>query len=91
MSDCERLVKTSVPLAYSKHTSRFLSVWLFSLPLVLVEALGWRLIPPVAVISWALLSIEEVRRACACPSACTHMPAYAHACTHVQGSVSPES
>ncbi len=60
VSNCERIVKTSVPLAYSKHTSRFLSVWLFSLPLVLVETLGWRLVPAVAIISWALLSIEEV-------------------------------
>lgn len=50
-----------MPLAYSKHTSRFLSVWLFSLPLVLVDTLGWRVVPTVAIISWALLSIEEVR------------------------------
>lgn len=60
IGNCERIVKTSIPLAYSKHTSRFLSVWCFSLPLVLVEQLGWRMIPSVAVICWALLCIEEV-------------------------------
>ena len=60
ISDCERIVKTSIPSAYSKHTSRFLSVWCFSLPLVLVEQLGWRMIPCVGVISWALLAIQEV-------------------------------
>lgn len=60
ISSCERIVKTSIPLAYSKHTSRFLSVWLYSLPLVLVGSLHWRTIPVVAVIAWALLSIEEV-------------------------------
>jgi hypothetical protein len=36
------------------------SVWCFSLPLVLVEAMGWRMVPVVAGACWALLSIEEV-------------------------------
>jgi hypothetical protein len=56
----ERIVKTTVPLSYSRHTSRFLSVWCFTLPLVLVEALQWRMIPCVAIITWSLLCIEEV-------------------------------
>jgi predicted membrane chloride channel (bestrophin family) len=60
LSNCERIVKTSIPLSYSKHTSRFLSVWCFSLPLVLIEQLSWRMIPAVTIICWALLSIEEV-------------------------------
>ena len=60
ISNCERIVKTSVPEAYSKHTSRFLSVWCFTLPLALVSPLGWRMIPCVAITSWALLAIEEV-------------------------------
>ena len=60
LSNCERIVKTSIPLSYSKHTSRFLSVWCFSLPLVLIEQLSWRMIPTVTIICWALLSIEEV-------------------------------
>ena len=60
ISNSERIVKTSVPAAYSAHTSRFLSVWCFSLPLVLIEPLGWRMLPCVALVCWALLSIEEV-------------------------------
>jgi putative membrane protein len=60
ISNSERIVKTAVPQAYSKHTSRFLSVWSFSLPLVLVVRLGWAMIPCVAAICWALLCIEEV-------------------------------
>ena len=41
-------------------TLRFLSVWSFSLPLVLVGKLGVTMIPCVAAICWALLCIEEV-------------------------------
>jgi ion channel-forming bestrophin family protein len=33
---CERLVQTPVPLHYVRHTSRFLTLWCFMLPLVLV-------------------------------------------------------
>ena len=40
IGNCERIVKTSVPLSYSVHTSRFLSLWSFSLPFVLVNCLG---------------------------------------------------
>lgn len=36
---CERLVQTPVPLHYVRHTSRFLTIWCFLLPLVIGEAL----------------------------------------------------
>lgn len=32
---CERLVQTPVPLHYVRHTSRFLTIWCFLLPLVI--------------------------------------------------------
>jgi len=57
---CERIVKTTVPVSYSRHTSRFLSMWCFTLPIVLVDMLHWRMIPLVIIISWALYVIEEV-------------------------------
>jgi len=31
-----------------------------TLPLVLVELVGWRMVPVVAMICWALFVIEEV-------------------------------
>jgi Bestrophin, RFP-TM, chloride channel len=34
---CERILTTPVPRSYSRHTSRFLTVYLFTLPLVLVS------------------------------------------------------
>ncbi|CAN0581594.1 unnamed protein product, partial [Ectocarpus sp. 12 AP-2014] len=36
---CERLVQTPVPLHYVRHTSRFLTIWCFLLPLVIGENL----------------------------------------------------
>lgn len=57
---CERLVQTPVPRAYARHTSRFLSIWLLTLPLALVTTSRWTTAPAVFVIAWALLSILEI-------------------------------
>jgi len=57
---CERIVRSNVPVSYSRHTSRFLSVWCFTLPFVLVNALGWMMIPTVFLVCWGLFVIEEV-------------------------------
>jgi predicted membrane chloride channel (bestrophin family) len=56
----ERIVRSNVPAAYSRHTSRFLSMWCFTLPFVLVHSLQWLMIPTVALICWSLFVIEEV-------------------------------
>lgn len=64
ISDCERLVRTPVPLAYSVHTSRLLSVWVGSLPFVLVGCFTSykRLltVPLTAFVAWALFCTEEL-------------------------------
>lgn len=59
VSDMECLVLEAVPRDYSRHTSRFLTVWMCTLPFVLLDCGD---LMPVAVISisWALLSIEEI-------------------------------
>lgn len=57
---CERLVHTPVPREYARHTSRFLSVWIFTLPLALVSSLGWWTVPSVYIIAWSLLGILEI-------------------------------
>lgn len=57
----ERLATTPIPLSYSRHTSRFLSIWTFTLPFVLVHIMD-----PIAAmvgqffICWALLGTEMV-------------------------------
>merc|ERR1711916_323410 len=51
---------TPVPLSYSRHTSRFLTLYVFSLPFVMAPTL--HLLTPVftCLITWALSSIEEI-------------------------------
>jgi putative membrane protein len=56
----ERIVRSNVPASYSRHTSRFLSIWCFTLPLALVGSLQWVTVPVVALICWSLFIIEEV-------------------------------
>mmetsp|Transcript_37226 Transcript_37226/g.100662 ORF Transcript_37226/g.100662 Transcript_37226/m.100662 type:complete len:462 (+) Transcript_37226:217-1602(+) len=57
---CERIIKSAVPGSYSRHCSRMLSVWAFTLPFALVSSIGWRTIPAVATICWMFFTIEEV-------------------------------
>lgn len=57
----EAIAGTPVPLSYTRHTSRLLSLWTILCPLVLIQA-----IPPLAVpfvtlvLSWTLLATEEI-------------------------------
>ena len=56
----ERIVKQPVPLSYSRHTSRFLSLYLFTLPFAFAPTTGWSTIPIVTGICWAFVSILEI-------------------------------
>eukprot|EP00611_Tribonema_gayanum_P013965 TRINITY_DN2521_c0_g1_i2.p2 TRINITY_DN2521_c0_g1~~TRINITY_DN2521_c0_g1_i2.p2 ORF type:complete len:320 (-),score=125.52 TRINITY_DN2521_c0_g1_i2:926-1885(-) len=57
---CERLVQTPVPLHYVRHTSRFLTLWCFMLPLVLVSDMAWTTVPIAGLSTWALFGIQEI-------------------------------
>eukprot|EP00904_Undaria_pinnatifida_P008434 jgi/Undpi1/4720/HiC_scaffold_18.g08073.m1 len=57
---CERLVQTPVPLHYVRHTSRFLTIWCFLLPLVIVGEMGMATAPVVCLATWALFGIQEI-------------------------------
>ena len=54
----ERILLTPVPASYSRHTSRFLSLYTLTLPFVLVHELELITVPAVAAICWTLFSIE---------------------------------
>lgn len=65
LGSSERLLTSPVPLFYSRHTARFLSVWLLLLPLGLYDTFGdsWNhigLIPATAILSVFLFGIEEL-------------------------------
>jgi len=60
VSTCERIYNTPIPLAYSRHTSRFLVLYTATLPLVLVGGIGWATMPTMLTICWALFGILEI-------------------------------
>eukprot|EP00208_Stichococcus_sp_RCC1054_P004130 CAMPEP_0206135050 /NCGR_PEP_ID=MMETSP1473-20131121/412_1 /ASSEMBLY_ACC=CAM_ASM_001109 /TAXON_ID=1461547 /ORGANISM="Stichococcus sp, Strain RCC1054" /LENGTH=473 /DNA_ID=CAMNT_0053526755 /DNA_START=327 /DNA_END=1748 /DNA_ORIENTATION=- len=57
---CERILKTPIPLSYTRHTSRFLIVYVFFMPFTLWHACGWGMVPASVAISFLLLGIEEI-------------------------------
>ncbi|CAM9870966.1 unnamed protein product [Pylaiella littoralis] len=60
LGKCERILTTPVPRGYSRHTSRFLTVYGFTLPVVLVPHTELFTAPVVAAVCWGLFSIEEI-------------------------------
>ena len=57
---CERILNTPVPWSYSRHASRFLSIYTATLPLAVVSTLGWLTIPAMTMLCWCLFGIEEI-------------------------------
>ncbi|KAI8464599.1 MAG: Bestrophin, RFP-TM, chloride channel-domain-containing protein [Monoraphidium minutum] len=60
LGGCERILRTPIPLSYTRHTSRFLIIWLTLLPFSLVGSCGLATIPLSIVIAFLLLGIEEI-------------------------------
>lgn len=56
----ERIHQTSVPLNYARHTLRALTIWLFSLPFVLVRDLRLLTGPVVFFLAWMLWGVFEI-------------------------------
>jgi len=59
VEEMAQLSSVAVARNYSRHTSRFLALWTLVLPFVLIE-MGYVMPVAVAVVSWALLGIEEI-------------------------------
>jgi predicted membrane chloride channel (bestrophin family) len=59
---CERIFKTPMPLSYTRLTSRFLSVWLLTMPLALYGAIAphWAIVPITFFLAFAIFGIEEL-------------------------------
>ena len=60
ISSAERIVQTPVPLTYARHTSRFLSLYLLSLPPALVTEMGFAVIPFTSFATWSLFGILQI-------------------------------
>ncbi|KAI8103355.1 hypothetical protein M9435_004694 [Picochlorum sp. BPE23] len=57
---CERILRTPIPLSYTRHTSRFMIIWLSLLPFALWESCGWGMVPLSVAISLLTLGVEEI-------------------------------
>jgi putative membrane protein len=53
----ERILLTPVPASYSRHTSRFLSLYTLTLPFVLVHQLEIFTAPVLGIVCWGLFSM----------------------------------
>lgn len=62
LGDCERVIKTPIPLAYAIHLKQLMLIYCLSLPFQMVGAFFWLTGPIVALISFALLGLEEINR-----------------------------
>merc|ERR1711972_855032 len=60
MGACENIFATPIPVGYTKHTSRFLFIWLFFLPFALQNQLGVGTVFAQQVLSFGLLGIEDI-------------------------------
>ncbi|CAM6093030.1 unnamed protein product [Calypogeia fissa] len=60
LGTCERILKTPIPLSYTRLTSRFLVIWHTALPFALWDQCSWVVIPATFFSAGALFCIEEV-------------------------------
>lgn len=60
ISVCERLIRTPIPLAYTRLTSRILVLWHLGLPVVLWDDCHWVVVPATFISAASLFCIEEV-------------------------------
>ena len=63
---CDNLYQTPIPIEYTRHTERFLGIWLLLLPLGFAhETKGsFDAVPMAAIISLFLFGIEELSKVC---------------------------
>lgn len=57
---CERILRTPIPVAYTRHTTRCLIIWLTVMPYALWGNLGWATLVVAPLISFLLAGINEI-------------------------------
>lgn len=60
VSVCERLIRSPIPLSYTRLTARFLVFWHLILPIILWDECHWSVIPATLFSASSLFCIEEV-------------------------------
>lgn len=64
-SICEKIYSSPVPLVYTRHTARYLSVWALLLPCALYSSFSgmgevWAVLPASAVMAFFLFGVDEL-------------------------------
>lgn len=60
MTSMERVANTPIPAPYGIHLKQCVTLYLFALPLTLINDLGWSTIPIVTVVAFTLMGIEGI-------------------------------
>jgi ion channel-forming bestrophin family protein len=60
LGGCERILRTPIPIAYTRHTSRFLIIWLTVLPFALFPKFGAGTLVVAPIIALLLAGINEI-------------------------------
>jgi len=60
LGSCENIFATPIPLGYTKHTARFLLLWLLLLPLALEGSLGFGVVFAQQLLAFGLLGVEDL-------------------------------
>ncbi|KAH7889753.1 Bestrophin/UPF0187 [Phlebopus sp. FC_14] len=60
MTSMERVANTPIPAPYAIHLKQCVTLYLFALPLTLINDLGWSMIPIVTVVAFTLMGIEGI-------------------------------
>ncbi|GAA5924240.1 uncharacterized protein JCM15063_005580 [Sporobolomyces koalae] len=64
---CERLVTVEIPNVYTIHLKQVVTIYLLTLPPVLVEQMGFMMIPFVSLASFMLMGVEGISSAMEMP------------------------
>jgi len=60
LGGCERILRTPIPVAYTRHTSRCVLLWLTFFPYIVWNKMGWFVVPVSVLMSMCLLGINEI-------------------------------
>ncbi|KAF8448017.1 Bestrophin, RFP-TM, chloride channel-domain-containing protein [Boletus edulis BED1] len=67
MTGMERIANSPIPSSYGIHLKQCVTLYLFALPLTLLNDLGWWTIPIVTVVAFTLMGIEGIADAIEMP------------------------
>ncbi|KAJ3518964.1 hypothetical protein NMY22_g13422 [Coprinellus aureogranulatus] len=56
----ERVANTPIPRSYGIHLKQCVTLYLFALPLTLVNEMGWAIVPIVTVVAFTFMGIEGI-------------------------------